>query len=67
MLEISPGLTFRSEDAPENWLRVEAVNDDGSFLVSFPGRPEFGTATIEPADWPVLAKKHRLISAPLAL
>jgi hypothetical protein len=65
--EITPGLTFHSETAPENWLRVEAINDDGSFMVSFPGRPEFGTATVAPEDWRDLQAKHRFIASPLAL
>ena len=65
--EIRPGMMFSSETAPENWMRVEALNEDGSFMVSFPNKPEYGLATIDQAYWAELQEKHRITFSPLAL
>ena len=66
-MEIKAGANFCSQEHPENWLHVEEVFPDGSFLVSFPGKPENGTATIEPEQWRELSEKFGIIRAPLSL
>jgi hypothetical protein len=66
MKHVEPGTTVSSQAYPGKWLRIEAIEPDGSVLLSFSGEPEKGLATLASDDWAGMVEEYKIMPAPLS-
>lgn len=62
-MDIYEGRVFHIKDDPEAAIQVAAVFEDGSILISYPGRPAQGATLVKMSYWPELCERLAITAA----
>lgn len=63
-MKIHEGQVFYIKGDPDASIQVAAVFENGSILISYPGRPDQGTTLVEMSYWPELCERLAITTAP---